>query len=128
MFMALAVLLVAGPAWGQATSTTPSTSSSTSATTTTTSLLPGQTQGLLPLQNLPPAPTCFICDCNDQDFDCRTSCQSPSSTFVATQQCLAACLDQQASCLANAQTQQSLIDAQRAQLLQQTGTSTSTTP
>jgi len=71
-----------------------------------------QTQNQVRQQNLPPAPTCFTCDCNSQDFDCRTAC-NVYGDFAARQQCLAACGLQQATCLSSAQVQQRAVDTQR---------------
>jgi len=80
-----------------------------------------------PLQTLPPAPTCFICDCNSQDFSCRTGCAM--TDFAARQQCLASCATQQAQCLANAQVLQRAIDTQRQAMLKTSLTApASTTP
>ena len=89
------------------------------AQTTTTTTTGAQTQ--VQLQNLPPAPTCFICNCNNQDFSCQTACNNSASypDFASRQQCLAACDQQQATCLANAQMQQRAVNTQR-QVLQNT--------
>ena len=84
-----------------------------------------QTQGLVQQQNLPPAPTCFTCDCNSQDFDCRTSCNAITN-FASRQQCLASCGQQQATCLSNAQVQQRAQDAQRQAAQTTTVTTTGT--
>lgn len=71
-----------------------------------------QTQNQVQQQNLPPASTCFNCDCNTQDFACRTACTAITD-FTRRQQCEAACGQTQASCLANAQRLQRAQDEQR---------------
>lgn len=96
LFAALALLLCAAPAAAQ--STTPSGQS--------------QTQNQVNIQNLPPAATCFTCNCNNQDFACRTECAAITD-FVRRQQCEAACGRQQSQCLYNAQLQQRAQDEQR---------------
>ncbi len=95
--IAMATLMAAFTATG--------TSAQTSTTTSTTST---QTQ-----QTLAPASACFICDCNNQDFTCRTSCATVTD-FVSRQSCEIACGTTQAQCLSNAQVQQRQIDTQRA--------------
>lgn len=92
--LALAVLLNAAPLWAQTTTTTTS----------------GQTQATV--NSLSPASSCFICECNTTDFACRTSCASITD-FTTRQQCEAACGQQQATCLSNAQVQQRAVDTQR---------------
>jgi hypothetical protein len=112
LLFALAVVLCAAPLTAQTNTTT---------TTTTTGLTQVQ------LSNLPPAPTCFICDCNSQDFSCQTACNDSTTypDFASRQQCLAACDQQQATCLSNAQVQQRAVDTQR-QALQNTSPTSST--
>ena len=83
-----------------------------------TSSTAAQTQNQVRQQDLPPAPTCFTCDCNTQDFACRTPC-ARIADFVRRQQCEADCGLRQAACLQNAQLQQRAVDAQRAALVQQ---------
>lgn len=95
-FLAFALLLAAAPAAAQSSTATGQS----------------QTQNQVTIQNLPPAATCFTCDCNNQDFACRTSCASITD-FVTRQQCEAACGQQQAKCLYNAQLQQRAQDEQR---------------
>jgi len=80
-----------------------------------------------PLRTLPPAPTCFICDCDSQDFSCRTGCAM--TDFAARQQCQASCAIQKAQCLANARVLQRAEDNQRQALLKSSLTAPpSTTP
>ena len=74
--------------------------------------------------NLPPASSCFICDCNNQDFSCRTGCAAITN-FSARQQCEAGCGTSQSQCLLNAQALQRQLDAQRAAA--QAGTSSGAT-
>lgn len=83
-----------------------------------------QTQNQVTIQNLPPAATCFNCDCNTADFDCRTDCFNTYSDLVKRQQCEATCGRTLSTCLANAQKLQRAVDEQRA-LTQQSSTSTS---
>lgn len=75
-------------------------------------------------QTLPPASTCFICDCNNQDFSCRTGCAGITD-FAARQRCEAACGTTQSRCLLNAQALQRQVDAQRASV--QVGSSSGAT-
>ena len=84
------------PAWGQSSSAVGQT----------------QTQNQVRQQNLPPAPTCFTCECNNIDFACRTGCAAITD-FTRRQQCEAACGQQQATCLSNAQRLQRAQDEQR---------------
>ncbi|WP_243362632.1 hypothetical protein [Fundidesulfovibrio terrae] len=109
LVIALTVLLAATSVLAQTTTTT----------TTTTSTTPQAT-----VNTLPPASTCFTCDCNNQDFSCRTPCNAITD-FASRQQCLSACDQAQATCLSNAQVQQRAVDTLR-QTLQTTG-GTSTT-
>ncbi len=74
-----------------------------------------QTQGQVKLNNLPPAATCFTCNCNNDDLICRTGCDSITD-FVARQRCLAACGQTLSTCLSNAQLQQRAQDEQRHQV------------
>ena len=78
-----------------------------------------QTQNQVTQQNLPPAPTCFPCECNTQDFGCRTSCASITD-FTRRQQCEAACGQAQSECLARAQRLQRAQDEQRNLTVQST--------
>jgi hypothetical protein len=98
----LALAALSSSAFAQATSVTGQT----------------QTQNQVRQQNLPPAPTCFTCDCNNQDFACNTACNIIVD-FAARQQCIADCGQNQAKCLENAQRQQRAQDEQR-NLTQQT--------
>lgn len=84
----------------------PSLAQSTSASGQT------QTQNQVTQQNLPPASTCFNCDCNTQDFACRTACTAITD-FTRRQQCEAACGQTQADCLSRAQRLQRAQDEQR---------------
>ncbi|WP_027191152.1 hypothetical protein [Fundidesulfovibrio putealis] len=84
----------------------PSPAQSTSASGQT------QTQNQVTQQNLPPASTCFNCDCNTQDFACRTACTAITD-FTRRQQCEAACGQTQADCLSRAQRLQRAQDEQR---------------
>lgn len=95
VMVTLMAAFTATAAWAQTSSTT---------STTTTS----QTQ-----QILAPASACFICDCNNQDFSCRTSCAAITD-FVSRQRCEIACGTTQAQCLSNAQVLQRQLDTQRA--------------
>lgn len=83
-----------------------------------------QTQNQVTIQNLPPAATCFTCECNTADFDCRTACVS-STDPVRRQQCEAACGQTLSTCLSNAQRLQRAVDEQRA-LTQQSSSSART--
>ncbi|MFP5222697.1 MAG: hypothetical protein ACLGSA_10450 [Acidobacteriota bacterium] len=96
-------LTQAAPSRAQATSTTGQT----------------QTQNQVTQQNLPPAGTCFNCDCNTQDFACRTGCAGITD-FTRRQQCEAGCGQTQADCLVRAQRLQRAQDEQRSQTLQST--------
>jgi len=89
-------LVQAAPSSAQATSTSGQT----------------QTQNQVQQQNLPPASTCFNCDCNTQDFACRTACTAITD-FTRRQQCEAACGQTQADCLVRAQRLQRAQDEQR---------------
>jgi len=97
LFITLAVLLFAAPLMAQTT-------------TTTTTTVNGQTQATV--NTLPPATTCFTCDCNTQNFTCSTACNAITD-FASRQQCQASCDQTQATCLYNAQVQQRAIDTQR---------------
>ena len=108
ILLALAVLLNGAPLWAQTT------------TTTTT----GQTQATI--NSLSPASSCFICECNTADFSCRTGCAAITD-FVSRQQCDAACGQQQATCLSNAQVQQRAVDTQRLATQTTIGTVTTST-
>lgn len=101
----LALIALASSAHAQATSATGQT----------------QTQNQVRQQNLPPAPTCFTCDCNNQDFACNTACNSIVD-FTARQQCIAACGQTYSQCLQNAQRLQRAQDEQRNLTQQSTST------
>ncbi|MFZ5425467.1 MAG: hypothetical protein ACOZEN_00725 [Thermodesulfobacteriota bacterium] len=103
LLLALALTAFAAPAAAQSTSASGQT----------------QTQNQVTIQNLPPAPTCFTCDCNNQDFACRTGCASITD-FARRQQCEAACGQQQSQCLYNAQRLQRAQDEQRSLTQQST--------
>ncbi len=104
LMLAMTLLVFAAPAAAQSTTASGQT----------------QTQNQVTIQNLPPAPTCFTCDCNNQDFACRTSCNNAYTNFAARQQCLAACGQQQSQCLYSAQLKQRAVDDQRALTQQST--------
>jgi hypothetical protein len=104
----LAVLLSSATLWAQSTTTTSS----------------GSTQATI--NNLAPASNCFICECNSQDFTCRTACASITD-FATRQQCEAACGQQQSTCLSNAQVQQRAVDTQRLATQTTIGTVTTST-
>jgi len=84
-----------------------------------------QTQNQVTIQNLPPAASCFTCDCNTADVDCRTDCFNSYSDLVKRQQCEATCGRTLATCLSNAQRLQRAVDEQRA-LTQQNASSART--
>ena len=77
--------------------------------------LPSQNQ--VQVNTLPPIGSCFICDCNKQNLDCNTDCQSAFSDFTRRQQCTATCGQNLATCLQNAQVLQRAVDDQRAAAL-----------
>lgn len=84
------------------------------ATAQVTVTLPSQNQ--VTVNTLPPIGTCFICDCNSTNLDCKTGCQSITE-FTRRQQCEAACGQNLATCLQNAQVLQRAQDDQRAAAL-----------
>lgn len=108
--LAAAAAFVLGLCLAQAA---PSRAQATSATGQT------QTQNQVTQQNLPPAGTCFNCDCNTQDFACRTGCAGITD-FARRQQCEAACGKTQSDCLVRAQRLQRAQDEQRNQTVQST--------
>ena len=86
----------------------------------------GSSQGQAVVQTLPPIGSCFICDCNSQDFACTTSCAGITDP-VARQQCLASCGYQKSQCLSNAQILQRQMDDQRAAAMLTGSTATTAT-
>ncbi|GFK92868.1 hypothetical protein NNJEOMEG_00696 [Fundidesulfovibrio magnetotacticus] len=87
----------------------------------TTAVGQTQTQNQVTIQSLPPAATCFNCECNNTDFTCRTACMDYTD-LIKRQQCEAACGQTLSTCLANAQKLQRAVDEQRA-LTQQSSAS-----
>jgi hypothetical protein len=104
LVIALTVLLAAAAALAQTATTTITTTTSPQAT----------------VNVLPPASTCFTCDCNSQDFSCRTTCNAITD-FASRQQCLSSCDQTKSTCLSNAQVQQRAADTQRQALQSTTG-------
>ena len=84
------------------------------ATAQVTVTLPSQNQ--VTVNSLPPIGSCFICDCNSQNLECTTACQS-TKDFTGRQQCEAVCGQNLATCLQNAQVLQRAVDDQRAAAL-----------